>query len=489
MRFRPSCELWVSLCDFSLLKNRESEGSTSDTDDVVVETQDDRLEGLGGSSASADQGARIGEGAGGDCRDDRIGRRREGQCHVGELSVVGRTEGARREQVEGVGIHMVARLERYGHRGVPRLDEREIIGAHVGQTRGVLVEQGSRGYRVAAEGRRELHTEGGRHRGSGSVVRPFARVGSVLHTEEKCLDGVSEVNVEEVVSRAGGLGVVGLSRGRLDLLDENVARGLTHLHSLLVGDERVLSPHVGDELRLTANGKSGARPRGRHSGLVVVNNKKLEPRAEHEGQLHLVVRESSGREGQTGLTEVSERQGKIEHGGRKGVRGAHNERVGELFEVSYHVLVTVALAGRDGEGRPEVEEVAVHAGLDEVIEADTDFLAKVVHKVPGPADAEALGLPASYRRLSSSPVNGDGRYLDAEPAAEKEVTRSRYGHRELAAELRVARAGQDDGYDGEPRGLANGLDEVSGSVGATVSVLLCLVEGREIDEAGGETTS
>ena len=121
-------EQMVFLCS----KYWEAQSATRDTDDVVVEgRRDERVLGIVGSN-----GSNGGIGSGWDDGD------------VGELAVVGTSHWINGVEVKGVRVHVVTGLQRDDWGVEPWVDKGEVVGAHLVDTLGVLIDERRVGDRV-----------------------------------------------------------------------------------------------------------------------------------------------------------------------------------------------------------------------------------------------------------------------------------------------------------------------------------------------------
>jgi len=160
-----------------------------------------------------------------------------------------------------------------------------------------------------------------------------------------------------------------------------------------------------------------------------------------------------------------------------------------LIDVADHDVVTVTLAGGDGERGPEIQMVTVETGSDQIVEGDTAFLDQIVHQVTSPAQDGARGVDALTSRLvSGRDVEGRGRNLgqdDTEPGLEEVVTSTGDGDGPLLTETGVAsRATENDGNLGEPSRFANFADKVGNGFGTTVGVFFLFIISGKINKAG-----
>ena len=267
------------------LEDRESEGSSSDSDDVVVDTVDNKLP---GSSKSSDR-----------ARDDG---------DVGEHAEVGGTARVNLHEVKSIGVQVHSRLGgRDGLSVVERLHVSEVLARDGTKTGGVLVQEGNR---VDRGGSSELatsltgevtdvvpgekiSTSSVKETGTGSVGGGVS--GSLSKTEHKSLDTVGE---SDVVLSGSTDGVTG-DRGGLHLLDGNVPGGLSHKSTLLVGDDGVVGPdsslEEGDGGRSSVGGWVGSSDLS--SGGGVERGKELSSSSHGEVDSHVVVWKGGGREG------------------------------------------------------------------------------------------------------------------------------------------------------------------------------------------------
>ena len=249
-------------------------------------TSDDVGGHIGDSQGAHTSGTSLGLGGGGELDAD-----------VGQFAKVGRAVGVDVQEIQRVGIQVVASLLGDGGSAVPGLDEGEVVDGHVRETLGVLVVDRDLGQGVRGGRGVEGYTSGSGHGGGGRVVGPFGFVGGVLESKEQGLDGVREVDVDTsgVAGAVNRLRVVGL-----DLLDEQIAGSLAHQFALVVGHQGVLGPDLdvgqGDVGvgQIRGGGISGHTARAsttRDSGHVV-DDQQVGPVAEVEAEFHFVVRQS-----------------------------------------------------------------------------------------------------------------------------------------------------------------------------------------------------
>lgn len=123
-------------------------------------------------------------------------------------------------------------------------------------------------------------------------------------------------------------------------------------------------------------------------------------------------------------------------------------------------------------------------GRHKVIERNATLKHQVVEQIGRPADVDRARAASGTRGTLESLILY-GRHDYTEPRVEEVVTSAGDLDRPLLAELGGAGGtAEDDGYLGEPGGLTGLTDEVGGSLGATVHVLLKLIVRSKVDEAG-----
>jgi len=356
------------------------------------------------------------------------------------------------------------------------VDKGEVVRSHLGEPVGVLVDERGLGNRVGSSSRGEVKDSSIVERRGDGVVGPLSTEGGVPGGEEQNLDRVREADVEGLL-RVGGRGER-LARGGLDLLDEDVPRGAGHALPLVVGDDGVVGPHLGVSEDRGGGDVSSDNRDAPDTGARVLSDEEVLPVPEGEGDAHLVVGKGRGGEGNATVPAVEEGKREVEGGGGEFVLVGGGG--GEVSVVSDHVVVTVALAGRHSEGRPEVKVVVVEPGSDEVVEGDAAIPDKIVHQVPGPTNT---GGGSSGRGVNR-------RKGKAQPRVEEVVTRAGDRDGPLLAEGRSSRGtGENNRHLGEPGRLPRLTDEVRGSIRAAVKVFLDLVESSKIDESRGNIRS
>jgi len=376
-----------------------TQSTTRDSDDIVVEGARDEIV-LGGITGG--DRARVWRGTSGVGGRDGISRGSRDDAYVGQLTVVGAAHRVDGEEVQRVRVQVVTRLERDDRGVVPRVDEREVIRTHLVDTLGVLIDQRRVGDRVntgvvvdnTKHGVVDRDAVGRAEREFlvGGVVRPRRLDGLVAASPEESLDRVRKANVD----RAGRVRVEVLYWGSLYLLDEDITRGASHLLTFIVGYDGVVGPYVdvrhdlvGVRVEEIRRGNSARRPSTVTSGAVRVNDHQFGEIAESKVDAHFVIRESSGRESDTRVTRVEERQREVERGGRENLlassvyvqratvdvlgwgRESNGAWVRESRDVTDHVVVTGALASRHSEGRPEIEVIVIETSSNEIVKGDS----------------------------------------------------------------------------------------------------------------------
>jgi len=388
---------------------------------------------------------------------------------------------------------VVPGIDGNGGGGVPGLDEGEVVGSHVGETLGVLVDEGGLGDGV---GTREVAGEeevvavggGGAHTGGGGgVVGPVGGDGGVLDSKEKNLDGVGETDV--VAGRVGG--VVGLDGGGLDLLDEDVTGGTGHALPLVVGHNGVVGPdldvgevHIGvQEISRGGGATSAVGGGGTTSGCGhIPSSQEIEEPTEREVEAHVVVGKSGRGEGHTRVAGIEEGEGKVEHLG-----GEVKSRVDQVAGGSDHVGITNLLGTGCGESRPEIELEVAEASRHQVVEGDAGLKDQVVSHIGRPRK-ESLDRAVVHTGPGGHRCRrGDGRESEAKPCVQEVITRTGDGHRPLLSKPGCSRGtAQHNGHLGEPCSLASLADEVGGRIGTTIHVLLKLIIRGEINKPARE---
>ena len=397
---------------------------------------------------------------------------------VGELAVVGGAHRVEAVEVEGVGVKVITGLGGDAGSGVPGLDIGVVVGTHLVETLGVLVDEGGvldgvGGLILGLDG-----TGGHKLKLTRGVVRPLAGGGTIADGEVEGLDGVREANI------VAGLGVsargVGGDGGSLDLLDEDVASGTGHLLTLIVGDDGIVGPDA-DILEVGGGGDVGEVVNGglasNGGGDGGVDGEEVIPVAEGELDSHIVVGKGGSGEGDASIPGEEEGERNVESIlGEGGLCENGGGGLCEDVDVTNHILITLIFALGKCESGPEVEVVVVETSGHKVVEGDAALLDKIVTHIVTPTNKDAR----------DGGEFGEGA---SEPGLEEVIASARNGDGPVVvASVEVggaAGAGEDDGNLGEPSGLVVFPNEVGESLGiAAVEVSLLLVIGGKINETG-----
>lgn len=446
------------------LEDRESKGTASDSDNVVADAVDDKLP-VSGQAGN--------------------GLRDEGD--VGEHAVVGGAARVDLHHVKSIGVKVDSRLGSRDALGVVEgLHVGEVLGRKGSKTSGVLVKEGDgvdRGGPVEVSGGlasevpdvvpgEDVSTSTLGETSTGGVGSGVP--GGVAKAEHKGLDTVGEPDVVlgGSTNREGGNG------GGLHLLNGNVAGGLSHEGTLVVGDNGVVGPDArleeGDGGRGGVGDTTGGGKLDKGEG--VEGSKELGGSAHGEVDAHVVVRKGRGGEGNSGLPGEEERKRKHELVGHTGVKTVEEDGIlsvggGGLNTGTDHGIITSLLGGRDREGGPEVELGGLDLHGDKVVEGDGDLLDKVVHEV---LDPEVLVVGGGR----------DNRGGDLQPSLEKVISSPGDGDRPGVSEVSGSGSRGEDNRDlGEPGGLHVLADEVGDGILTTVKVGLEGVKSGKIDES------
>jgi len=329
--------------------------------------------------------------------------------------------------------------------GKPWLNKGVVVGTHLSETLGVLVDEGSLGNGV---GTREMlvDEEGVFVIGlanalglSGGVVGPVGRNGGVSDGEEEDLDGVGETDIVRLVGVLER--VEGLDRGSLDLLDEDITGSASHSLTLVVGDNGVVSPNLdggklgegGSEIGEDGDTRDDDGLVGVEEGDVVPSDQELVVVSDGELDSHVVVRKGGGGEGNTRVAGVEEWEGEVKDLLREGLAGGD-----EVISHTDHVEVTNLLSRWSGESSPEIELVVIETSSDEVVEGDGGLADQVVHKIGSPG---YIGIDGDITTVFLGAVSGDGGNWGkdkAHPSVEKVVTSTGDGDGPLLRESRSA---------------------------------------------------
>ena len=255
--------------------------------------------------------------------------------------------------------------------GEPGLDKGVVVGTHLCETLGVLVDEGGLGNGVGAW-EMLVDEEGVFVVGfanalglAGSVVGPVGRNGGISDGEEEDLDGVGETDVVRLVGVLER--VEGLDRGSLHLLDKNIAWCARHSLTLVVGDNGVVGPNLdggklgegGSEIGEDGDTRDDDGLVGVEEGDVVPSDQELVVVSDGELDSHVVVRKGGGGEGNTRVAGVEEWEGEVEDLLWEGLAGGD-----EVISHTDHVEVTNLLSRGSGESSPEIELVVIETSSD-----------------------------------------------------------------------------------------------------------------------------
>lgn len=369
--------------------------------------------------------------------------------------------------------------------GVPGLDKGVVVGSHLCETLGVLVDEGGLGNGV---GTREMlvDEEGVFVIGlanalslSGGVVGPVGRNGGVTDGEEEDLDGVGETDVVRLVGVLER--VERLDGSSLDLLDEDITGSASHTFTFIIGYNGVVSPNLdGGKFgeggaEISKDGDTGYDNGlvGVEEGNVVPGNEELVVVTDGELDSHVVVRKSGSWESNTRVTSVEEWEGEVEDLLWEGFAGSD-----EVISHTDHVEVTNLFSRRSGESSPEIELVVIETSSYEVIESNGGLTDQVVHEIGSPG---YIGIDGNITTVFLGSVSGDGgnRGEDkAHPSVKKVITSTGNTDRPFLRESRSTRGTtKNNRYLREPCSFTGLADKVSGSIVTTIHVLFKFIIG------------
>ena len=421
--------------------------------------------------------------------------------HVGQLAVVGRSERIQADEIQGVGVHVVTGDHGDDGGGVVGLDVAVVVGAHVGETLGVLVDEGGVGDGVVT-GEVAVEDEGGGGTGvlahlglAGGVVGPVGGDGRVLGGEEEHLDGVGEADVVA----DGDVGGEALLGSGLHLLDEDITGSTGHALTLVVGHDGVVGPHLG--VVGNGDGGGGGEIGGDHhgaggldvelgrggavGGVHIPDVEEIGEVAEREEDAHVVVGKRGGGESDTRVPGVEEGKGEVE-----GLGGEDQGGINELGDVTDHVVVTHLLAGGGRKGGPEIKVEVIETSGDKIVEGDAALADKVVHEIGRPGDVllvQVISLTTLNLLGAAGGAGhgggGEGGDGHTKPGVEEVITRTGDGDGPVVTKVGGTRGtGETHGHLGEPGSTARLADKVGRSILTTVHVLFKLIVGSKINE-------
>lgn len=401
--------------------------------------------------------------------------------NIGELGEVGRTAGRSGVPgLEGIGVHVVTSglSNRVGE--VEGMSESEVVRS-ASETDRVLIEEG-RGTNGVGTGEEEKL-------GESSVVRLLETVlagESILERNVASLegeedDGMRETNVER---RARGNILEGSNLSLLDLVDKHITGSITHLNTLVVVNNSIVSKSLDIlEAGLLSGGNhaSGGRAvlnnvvNGNSSVATGVNHNKLLPVTEVVGNLDVVEGESSNGESDTSVLAEEEGERKRKETTTNRGTGANRESPG--VNITNHVAVTLTLGSGDSPLIVVIEPEVIKLLNLEIVELNLDMADEVVHEVANPLDGGGT--------TSNAGSETDRGEASAEESGEDVITLARKGEgslgsTELSSGTNVAEV---DGDHREPVGLLDAGDEPGNGIRATIKETLELTKGGNVDES------
>lgn len=500
-----------------------SERTIGRTSNVPVEGKSDTLEALGerGKSTSRVEVGEINVGASSvdSLSEVRVlGSLRTvvDKGHVGKLAVVGGAHRILRPHVQGIADAVVAGLLRNGVGEVVRSDPHVVVGTH-GVPGSVLVPE--LGERVGISALTRVTSTRGLNGLTSSVVkseRGLSGVVGALATEDtagKETEGHVLSHVEERNNGVGepeveGLGVhVGKDgrRSSLVLSDQNITSSITHLVTLILVDDGVVSKGLSPGKRRSGStdgvstspdnnvtdGGGGVSTRG--SGTREDNDELIEV-AEDVVDLDVVERKSSSGERNTRV--LSEEERERDHAGSSITNRVAERRTSKSISITTkrshggnvtdHVVITSLLGSGHLVLTDHIEVVVIELLHDELIEGDLALLDKIVHKIPAPSNTGSGPPRVTNGRLETNA--GDG---GAEPRVKNVVTGPvDRGRDVLGAEIGGSRhVTKRHGNEGEPVRLLDGRNEKGHRSRATIKERLELGVSSKIDEGCGRSSS
>ena len=227
--------------------------------------------------------------------------------HVGELAHVGRGRGADGiPRLEGVRVKVVTSALGDGIGKVPCVSKSKVVRV-VGETHAVLIEQVSERDRVGTGGRGQNHL-----RQSGVVGLLMTVLTRELSLESNIPGLVGEahnsVGHADVKARARGNVLEGSILSLLNLVNQDIARGITHLDTLVVVDHSVVSVGLNAiqlrrQIVLSNTGNVGGERanvvRAANQRSSGVNHHQLGKVAEVISDLHVIEGQSSNGQSDT----------------------------------------------------------------------------------------------------------------------------------------------------------------------------------------------
>ena len=309
------------------------------------------------------------------------------------------------------------------------------------------------------------------------VVRPLTSTGSVSVEEGGvlvCPDQVNDRVRKTEVLRDRGTGDRNLV-DRLDLLDEDITGGITHLKTLVVVNHNIVSIQFGiDETNILVEvDSSSIGDEDITNNSTIINNNKNLPVTERELDVDIVVGESSDRESKTSvLTKPEGKDDRVESTISLNIvsDGTCGSRYTiERSDISNHILVSNVLGGSDTKLLVEVKPVRIELLEEKLVKLDLAGINDVVHKLASPADL--TDRRADKGEAGTEPHSGD--VISG--------TVENVGHTRVV-EINSTLGTEGQGNVREPVTLGNSSDELGNSVGSTIEEGLHLGESRHIGE-------
>lgn len=411
-----------------------------------------------------------------------------GDRNVGKLAVVGRSRGAEGiPRLERIRVHVVTSGlgDRIGK--VPGVDQGKVVRAIVEANR-VLVKE--RGVANRIRWGRERGGEYRRERGVVRLIVTILALEEVLQRDVARLVGEEHNRMREtdVKARTARRVLEGGALGLLDLVDKDITRSITHLNSLVIVDDRVVSKGLhtaelggsisGDTiliLNYSSNVNGPAIVEGENwSG---VDHHQLFPVTEIIGDLDVIKGEGSHGERNTGILTKEEGEGKVE-GSTRNIRSNKRGR-GKGAHHPNHVEITLALVTRASPFKVIVEPEAVKFLNLEIVELNLHVLDKVVHEVIYPTNRSHLASESTDRGVESNrgePSAKEGRKDVITLTRERERS---FASSKLGGSTNVAEADRDVR---EPVSLLHRGHKPGDGIGSTIEETLRVAISCQVDK-------
>lgn len=318
-----------------------------------------------------------------------------GDRHVGKLVVPGGTRsGRRRPGLGGVRVHVNGLLLGDGIRKEVGMNKTEVVRV-AGESHSVFVHEG--GVRDGVTTSRRDSTPNG-NVGRGTVVRPVTTTHSSLADERVVLGrpehGDDGVRVSEIEGRLGRHVLEGGVLSALNLVNKDITRGITHLETLIIMNNSVVSMGVCIRQRnITTTDSGNIRGAGGNLGgstsVTGVDDDKLLPVTKNVVDSDIVEGKGSDWKRNTGI--LTEPEGKDTCEVATG--SAFNTSLaitGHLGNSTNHVSVADSLGSINTEVVVEVKPEVIELLNDELIERDVDSGEEVMHEVVGPTNTSII---------------------------------------------------------------------------------------------------